>query len=65
MEVQDKKKLDAYSLLHEFNMIYGGYVCIDTDICQEFLNEVPVNLHSVENLYDWVISQDKALEVVE
>ncbi len=52
-------------LLQEFNVKYGGYVCIDEEICQEFLDVVSEDLQTVDNLYDWVLSQDKAYEVIE
>lgn len=55
----------AKELLQEFNAKYGGYVYIDEKICQEFLDEVSENLQTVDNLYDWVLSQDKAYEVIE
>ena len=57
--------MKAEELFKEFNQKYGGYVCIDESICQQFLDEFPERLHTADYLYDWVLSQDLAYEVIE
>ena len=53
-------KWDAYKFLKAFNERYKRSVCIDTDICQLFLNEFPnEDAQTVENLHEWVISNGK------
>lgn len=58
------RKMQPDELLKKFNEKYS-YVCIDYTTCKEFMNIMPESLWTEDNLYDWVISQDKAEEVVE
>ena len=59
-------KEECVDLLYEqFNRKYGGYVCIDREIVMLFMADVDPALHSADNLYDYVLSNDLAYEVVE
>ena len=58
--------MKAEELLQEFNAQYGGYICIDEDVVVSFLSSVnDERLQTAENLYDWVLANDMAYEVVE
>ena len=58
--------MKAEELLQEFNTRYGGYICIDEDVVVSFLSSVnDEKLQTVYNLYDWVLANDMAYEVVE
>lgn len=57
--------MNAEELLKEFNEKYG-FVCIDKEICLLFLSWADKEeLVSVDNLYDWVLANNLAYEVVE
>lgn len=59
-------KEECVDMLYEqFNEKYGGYVCIDREIVMLFMTDVEPALHSVDNLYDYVLSNDLAYEIVE
>lgn len=58
----------AQLLYEEFQKKYGGYVCIDQEICMLYLatrdDLREVNNQHVDYLYDWVLANDLAYEVV-
>ena len=61
---------DLAQLLYEhFQKKYGGYVCIDQEICTLYLATLDdlreVNEQHVDYLYDWVLANNLAYEVTE
>ena len=53
-------------LLQEFNAKYGGYICIDDNVVTAFLSSVKEEkLQTIDYLYDWVLANYVAYEVVE
>lgn len=53
-------------LFDRFNSKYGGYVCIDIEIVLLYLSSVDdERLEDEDYLYDWVLANDLAYEVVE
>ena len=57
--------MEPKELLRQFNERYGGFVCIDEQIVTLYLSSISsAKLATVDYLYDWVLANDLAYEVV-
>ena len=58
--------MEPRELLQKFNERYGGYICIDEEIATLYLSSINnPKLATADYLYDWVLANDLAYEVVE
>ena len=55
----------ARKLLDAFNSLFGGFICISEETVELFLKSVKEeSLYRPEYLYDWVLANDMADEVI-